>query len=278
LPFTYPPMAAVLFSGLTFLPVWAANTLVTVVSFLCLSVVCFLVTRRLTQRATVVWTVTAAVSVAALALEPVLSTFLFLAAAVGVVNSMLMSVHERTREIGTVRALGMRRGVVVQMFVMEGLVLGLLSAAAGLLAGSAVVLYLGARGIAMNTLTLAWLAGQTRRVQLGTTVCVLPYRHPILVARLAANIDSLSGGRLIFGVGVGNPNSKLEAEAMGVPFQRRGAIATTLMSIRPCGRGAAGGLPARSRCWRPAFLHPRRPCGSWPTSPPRRKFWSGPRL
>ncbi|MGH9463036.1 MAG: TIGR03619 family F420-dependent LLM class oxidoreductase, partial [Vicinamibacteria bacterium] len=73
--------------------------------------------------------------------------------------------------------------------------------------------------------TLAWIAGQTRRVQLGTTVCVLPYRHPILTARLAANIDSLSGGRFIFGVGVGNPNSKLEAEAMGVPFQRRGAMA-----------------------------------------------------
>ena len=73
--------------------------------------------------------------------------------------------------------------------------------------------------------TLAWMAGQTRRVQLGTTVCVLPYRHPILTARLAANVDSLSGGRFIFGVGVGNPNSRLEAEAMGVPFQRRGAMA-----------------------------------------------------
>jgi putative ABC transport system permease protein len=92
----------------------------------------------------------------------VLSTFLFLAAAVGVVNSMLMSVHERTREIGTVRALGMRRGVVVQMFVAEGLVLGLLSAAAGLVVGSTIVLYLGARGIAMDTLTLAWLAGGDR--------------------------------------------------------------------------------------------------------------------
>src|SRR6202795_3796521 len=72
---------------------------------------------------------------------------------------------------------------------------------------------------------LAWVAGQTRRVQLGTTVCVLPYRHPILVARLAANIDTLSGGRFIFGVGVGNPNSRLGAEAMGVPFHRRGAMA-----------------------------------------------------
>ena len=68
--------------------------------------------------------------------------------------------------------------------------------------------------------TLAWLAGRTRRMQLGTTVCVLPYRHAILTARLAANMDTLSSGRFIFGVGVGNPNSKLEAEAMGVPFHR----------------------------------------------------------
>jgi putative ABC transport system permease protein len=89
----------------------------------------------------------------------VLSSFLFAAAAVGVVNSMLMSVHERTREIGTVRALGMRRGVVVRMFVAEGLVLGALSAAAGVALGGSLVLYLGARGISMDTMTLAWLAG-----------------------------------------------------------------------------------------------------------------------
>lgn len=89
----------------------------------------------------------------------VLSTFLFAAAAVGVVNSMLMSVHERTREIGTVRALGMRRNVVVRMFVLEGLVLGLLAAAAGVALGAGLVLWLGARGIAMETITLAWLAG-----------------------------------------------------------------------------------------------------------------------
>ena len=78
--------------------------------------------------------------------------------------------------------------------------------------------------------TLAWMAGQTRRVTLGTTVCVLPYRHPVLIARLAANIDSLSAGRFILGVGVGNPNSRLESEAMGVPFNRRGAIANEYLA------------------------------------------------
>ena len=49
--------------------------------------------------------------------------------------------------------------------------------------------------------TLSWLAGITTRVQLGTTVIVLPYRHPLLVARMAGNLHELSGGRLVLGVG-----------------------------------------------------------------------------
>jgi putative ABC transport system permease protein len=113
----------------------------------------------------------------------VLSAFLFAAAAVGVVNSMLMSVHERTREIGTVRALGMRRGLVVRMFVLEGLVLGVLSAAAGVAAGGALVLSLGARGISMDTMTLAWLAGGDR---------LWPVLEPGSVARAALAIATLS--------------------------------------------------------------------------------------
>jgi alkanesulfonate monooxygenase SsuD/methylene tetrahydromethanopterin reductase-like flavin-dependent oxidoreductase (luciferase family) len=51
--------------------------------------------------------------------------------------------------------------------------------------------------------TLAWLAGLTERIELGTTVTILPYRHPLLTARVAANIDDLSGGRFVLGVGVG---------------------------------------------------------------------------
>jgi probable F420-dependent oxidoreductase len=70
--------------------------------------------------------------------------------------------------------------------------------------------------------TLAWLAGVTRRLELGSTVVILPYRHPLAVARMAANIDQLSGGRLIFGVGVGW--AQQEFAALGVPFHRRGAL------------------------------------------------------
>ncbi len=89
----------------------------------------------------------------------ILSAFLFLAAAVGVVNAMLMSVHERTREIGTIRALGLRRRTVVALFLFEGLALGIVAALAGVALGGGIVLYYGARGIPMNTITLTWMAG-----------------------------------------------------------------------------------------------------------------------
>jgi alkanesulfonate monooxygenase SsuD/methylene tetrahydromethanopterin reductase-like flavin-dependent oxidoreductase (luciferase family) len=70
--------------------------------------------------------------------------------------------------------------------------------------------------------TLAWLAGQTEHIELGTTVALLPYRHPLLTARMVANIDQFSGGRFVFGVGVGW--SEPEFAALGVPFGQRGAI------------------------------------------------------
>jgi probable F420-dependent oxidoreductase len=69
---------------------------------------------------------------------------------------------------------------------------------------------------------LAWLAAQTTRIELGTTVVILPYRHPLLVARMAANLDQLSGGRFILGVGVGW--AEQEFAALGVPFAQRGAL------------------------------------------------------
>jgi probable F420-dependent oxidoreductase len=81
--------------------------------------------------------------------------------------------------------------------------------------------------------SLGWLAGQTSGLELGTTVVILPYRHPLALARLTANLDNLCGGRFIFGVGVGW--AREEFAALGVPFERRGAIADeTLAIIRRC--------------------------------------------
>jgi probable F420-dependent oxidoreductase len=70
--------------------------------------------------------------------------------------------------------------------------------------------------------TLGWLAGVTERVMIGTTVLILPYRSPLETARAFANIDQLSGGRAILGVGVGWAAG--EFDALNVPFNKRGAM------------------------------------------------------
>lgn len=70
--------------------------------------------------------------------------------------------------------------------------------------------------------TLTWLAGVTERVRLGTTVLIVPYRHPLLVARMAANLNQLCGGRLVLGVGIGW--ARQEFAALGVEFGRRGRM------------------------------------------------------
>ena len=69
-------------------------------------------------------------------------------------------------------------------------------------------------------LTLTWAAAFTKRIGLGTSVLVLPMRHPLPLAKELATLQNLSEGRLILGAGVG----WMEAEfaALGVPFRERG--------------------------------------------------------
>jgi probable F420-dependent oxidoreductase len=67
---------------------------------------------------------------------------------------------------------------------------------------------------------LAWLAASTTRVAIGTAVLVLPQREPLLVAKTAASLDALSGGRLRLGVGAGWLAE--EMEALGWEFGSRG--------------------------------------------------------
>ncbi|MGZ3145845.1 LLM class flavin-dependent oxidoreductase [Lentzea chajnantorensis] len=76
--------------------------------------------------------------------------------------------------------------------------------------------------------TLSWLAGVTERITLGTTVLIAPYRHPLLVARMAANLADLSGGRLVLGVGIGW--ARQEFAALGVEFGRRGELTDELIT------------------------------------------------
>jgi probable F420-dependent oxidoreductase len=69
-------------------------------------------------------------------------------------------------------------------------------------------------------LTLTWAAAFTKRVGLGTSVLVLPMRHPLPLAKELATLQNLSEGRLILGAGVGWMAA--EFAALGAPFRERG--------------------------------------------------------
>ncbi|CDO87649.1 LLM class F420-dependent oxidoreductase [Mycobacterium triplex] len=69
--------------------------------------------------------------------------------------------------------------------------------------------------------TLAFAAAASSRITIATGVLLLPEHNPVVVAKQAASLDRLSGGRLTLGVGVGW--SKEEFAALGVPFEHRAA-------------------------------------------------------
>lgn len=78
---------------------------------------------------------------------------------------------------------------------------------------------------------LSYVAGRTRRVALGTSVIIVPYRHPLVAAKLAAAVDVLSGGRLIFGVGVGWMEDEFRALGIGDRFAARGRVTDEYLDI-----------------------------------------------
>ncbi|MBI4299148.1 MAG: LLM class F420-dependent oxidoreductase [Chloroflexi bacterium] len=68
---------------------------------------------------------------------------------------------------------------------------------------------------------MAYLGGVTKKVAIGSSVFILPYRNPIVMAKAVATADVLSGGRIIFGAAVGWMEA--EFQALGAPFADRGA-------------------------------------------------------
>ena len=69
--------------------------------------------------------------------------------------------------------------------------------------------------------TLAYAAACTTTIRLGTGICLVPEHNPLVLAKTAATLDVLSGGRFILGAGVGWLAE--EFAALGIPFERRGA-------------------------------------------------------
>ena len=87
----------------------------------------------------------------------------------------------------------------------------------------------------LEPLTLmSYLAGETSRVKLGTSVLVIPYRNPVVTAKMLATLDVLSGGRVILGAGVGWFKEEFEA-LQAEPFERRGAVTDEYLHLmRAC--------------------------------------------
>jgi probable F420-dependent oxidoreductase len=80
----------------------------------------------------------------------------------------------------------------------------------------------------------------TTRLQLHTNIIVLPYRNPFIVAKAAASLDAVSGGRVILGVAAGY--HKAEFDALGVPFEERGTLTDEGITVL---RKAMTGEPVR---------------------------------
>ncbi len=78
-------------------------------------------------------------------------------------------------------------------------------------------------------ITLTYVAANTRNISLGTSVIILPYRNPVVLAKMISTLDVLSEGRVILGVGAGWLQK--EFEALGVPFRERGEMANEYIKV-----------------------------------------------
>lgn len=81
---------------------------------------------------------------------------------------------------------------------------------------------------------MSYLAGVTERVKLGTSVLVVPYRNPVVTAKMLATLDVMSGGRVILGVGVGWLEEEFRALA-APPYAERGRVTDEYLRLmREC--------------------------------------------
>jgi probable F420-dependent oxidoreductase len=78
-------------------------------------------------------------------------------------------------------------------------------------------------------ITLAFIAGKTKKLRLGTSVLVLPFRNPLLNTKMVSTLDVLSEGRLILGIGTGW--MKEEFDSMGADYSERGLVTDEHLSF-----------------------------------------------
>ena len=79
--------------------------------------------------------------------------------------------------------------------------------------------------------SMTWLAAQTSRIRVGAGILVVPYRDPVLTAKMVATLDQLSGGRIDLGVGTGWARREFIALGKGDIFEQRGAYTDEALDV-----------------------------------------------
>ncbi len=106
-----------------------------------------------------------------------------------------------------------------------------------------------------------WLtaaAVATSRIRLGFNICLVPQRHPIILAKQLASLDQISGGRISFGAGAGWIEE--EAEVMGFPLKERwGRTMEHIRAMKALWSNEAAGFEGDFVSFPPIYLYPKRP-------------------
>jgi len=120
--------------------------------------------------------------------------------------------------------------------------------------------------------SLAWIAGVTSKIRLGIGVLVVPYRDPVLTAKMVATIDQLSGGRVDLGIGTGWARSEYHALGRGDLFADRGAVTDESLDVMlRCWEGNEFGFDGKFFQFRNIQFDPV------PSQRPRVPLWIGSR-
>src|SRR6266498_3580210 len=126
-------------------------------------------------------------------------------------------------------------------------------------------------GYHLETLmTMAFLAGTTKRIRFITSVMILPYRNPIVTAKMLASLDVLSGGRVIVGAGVGWMKEEFET-IRTEPFEERGKVTDEyIAAFRELWTSDNPSFSGKYCCFSPSRYRSRRfPSGSAATASKR---------
>lgn len=115
---------------------------------------------------------------------------------------------------------------------------------------------------------LPYIAAATTAIRLGVSVLIVPYRNPVLTAKMLATIDRMSQGRLIAGVGVGW--NEAEFAALGVPFRERGARSDEYLRVwQACWSPDPVSFAGKFVAFADMHVSPK------PVQEPHPPFWSG---